>query len=255
MPAPNVMPRYTIQNDGLGPFAVFYCDRCGREYRSQPDVTGTIATDIGRQAVSGLFRNIPLVGGAIAQSVAGQDPRYTTTLTEAQLAKAWDQVKDRFRECPTCHQIVCLSDFDEQSGYCQEDSPRRNEMAEAEAEQAGRMVKGFAAALGLDQAFKEVGETVKQAGAAARSAAGQMARCPQDGHLAPPGTKFCPECGTPMVQPEAATCPQCGQPAAGAKFCPECGAKIEVIPAATVCSNCGAEVKGAKFCPECGTKV
>ncbi|MEN6512106.1 MAG: zinc-ribbon domain-containing protein, partial [Chloroherpetonaceae bacterium] len=68
-------------------------------------------------------------------------------------------------------------------------------------------------------------------------------------------TKFCPECGTPMVQPAADKCPSCGAEVHGAKFCPECGAKIERAPAVTKCPSCGAETKGAKFCPECGTKV
>ena len=34
------MPRYDVRNDGIGPYAVFYCDICSREFRSQPDVTG-----------------------------------------------------------------------------------------------------------------------------------------------------------------------------------------------------------------------
>lgn len=246
MAEPSKMPRYTVQNDGVGPYAVFYCDVCGREYRSTPDVVSTVTKDIGRETMSGFLRNIPLVGNAAANSVAGQDPRYTYSLTPQQLDKAWAQMKDRFRECPTCRQIVCLSDFDEQSGYCKEDSPRRNEIDEAQAEQAGRMVKGFAAAFGLDQ-------VVKNAAEAAKTAATQVARCPKDGTVAAAGTKFCPECGTPMIQPSAAVCPKCGQPTMGAKFCPNCGTKLEQAP--TKCPNCGADAKGAKFCPECGTKL
>jgi len=242
------MPRYDIRNDGLGPFAIFYCDVCGREYRSQPDVTNTITSDIGKQAVGGLLRKLPLVGNTVANSVAGEDQRYAQNLNPQQLEKAWNQVKDRFRECPTCMQIVCLSDFDEQSGYCREDSPRRNEIAEAQAEQAGRMVKGFATALGLGQAFQDVGEVAK----AAQTATDQLARCPQ-GHLAAPGTKFCPECGKTMVQPASINCPNCKQPTMGAKFCPNCGTKVESVPEA--CPKCGAPTKGAKFCVECGTKL
>jgi ribosomal protein L32 len=246
MAAPSKMPRYAILNDGAGPYAVFYCDVCGREYRSTPDVVNTVTKDIGRQAMGGFLRNIPLVGNTAANNIAGQDPRYTRTLTPGQLDKAWNEVKDRFRECPTCRQIMCLSDFDEQSGYCKQDSPRKNEIAEAQSEQAGRVVKGFAAAFGLDQ-------VVKKAADAAKTASTQMARCPNDGTLAPAGTKFCPECGSAMVQPAAAVCPKCGQPTMGAKFCPNCGAKIEQAP--TKCPNCGADTKGAKFCPECGTKL
>ncbi len=252
MSEPSQMPRYDVRNDGVGPYAIFYCDRCGREFRSQPNVVSTVTSDIGRKAVGGLLRNIPLVGGAIADNVAGQDPRYTYNLTPAQLQAAWSQVKERFRECPTCHQIVCVSDFDDQSGFCQDDSPRKNQIAEAQGEQAGRALKGIASAFGLDQAFKQAGDSIKQASSAAQQAANQMARC-ANGHLAKPGTRFCPECGEAMAQPVSATCPKCGEPTLGAKFCPNCGTKIETTP--TTCKNCGAELKGAKFCPECGTKA
>ena len=82
-----------------------------------------------------------------------------------------------------------------------------------------------------------------------------MARCPQDGTLAALGTKFCPNCGTAMLQPAAGRCPNCGEETHGAKFCPNCGAKQEAAPApAGKCTQCGAETKGAKFCPECGAK-
>ena len=247
MTAPSRMPRYDIRNDGIGPFAVFYCEFCDREYRSQPDVTGTITKDIGKQAVGGLLRKVPLFGGAIAQNVTGEDPRYSTHMNPQQLEKAWSQVKDRFRECPTCLRIVCISDWDEQSGYCNDDTPRKNQIAQAQAEQAGNVLKGFASALGLGDVVKKVSDSAQQA-------TQNMARCPKDGTLAKPGTKFCPECGTAMVQPVTDACPNCGADTKGAKFCPECGTKIERAPVGK-CPNCGADTKGAKFCPECGTKL
>ena len=245
MSDPSRMPNYDVRNDGLGPYAVFYCETCSREYRSTPDVKSTVVKDVGRQAMGGFLRNIPLVGGALADNVA-EDPRYVYSLTQPQLQAAWGQVKDRFRECPTCLRIVCLSDFDEQSGFCSEDSPRRNEIAESQAEQAGAVLKGLASAFG-------VGDAIQRATEAAQRASAESARCPKDGTLAPAGTKFCPECGAAMVQPSASVCPNCGQPAQGAKFCPECGTKIESAPAG-VCPQCGAKTGGAKFCPECGMK-
>ena len=247
MSTPSRMPRYDVRNDGTGPYAVFYCDRCNREFRSQPDIGGTIAKDIGREAVGGMLRNVPLFGRAVADSVVGQDPRYTNNLTPKQLEAAWEQVKEHYRQCPTCGEVVCLSDFDAQSGFCKEDSPRRNEMAQAEAEQAANVVKGLAGAFGLGAVVRNVSE-------AAKTAAAQSARCPKDGTLAPAGTKFCPECGSPMVQPTVDACPKCGAETRGAKFCPECGTKIERAGAG-VCPKCGAPTKGAKFCPECGTKL
>lgn len=245
------MPRYDIRNDGAGPYAIFYCDVCGREFRSQPDVAGTISQDLGRQAAGGLLRKIPLVGNAVANSVTGEDPRYSYKLSPAQLESAWKQVQRHFRECPTCSRIVCLSDFDAQSGFCQDDSPRTAEIAESRGEQAGAALKGLASAFGLDKVVSQV----SQAAESAKNASQQLARCPQDGTLAAPGTKFCPECGAQMVQPTAVPCPKCGADTHGAKFCPECGAKIEQAPKAAFCPNCGAATQGAKFCPECGTKL
>jgi hypothetical protein len=240
------MPNYDVGNDGIDPYAVFYCETCSREHRSQPDVKATITKDVGRQAVGGLLRKVPLFGGVVADNVVGEDPRYTYSLTLEQVEKAWDQVRDRFRKCPTCLRIVCLSDWDEQAGYCTEDSPRRTEIAEAEAEQAGTILKGFAGALGLGGALRQVEQ-------AARQAVAGTARCPKDGTMAAPGTKFCPECGGPMAQPASDACPKCGAQTHGAKFCPECGTKIERA-AAGVCPACGAQTKGTKFCPECGAK-
>ena len=62
--------------------------------------------------------------------------------------------------------------------------------------------------------------------------AGQL-RCPKCNAVVDSNAKFCPECGTKMVRPEAPTaCPKCGVTLpAGAKFCPACGQKIAVPPA------------------------
>lgn len=241
MTTPSRMPRYDVRNDGVGPYAAFYCDKCDREYRSQPDVANTIAKDVGRQAMGGFLRKIPLLGDAVADNVVGEDPRYTYHLTPAQLDKAWGATAQYFRECPTCAQIVCLSCFDQQSGFCNDDSPRREEIAEAGAEQAVGVIKGIASAFGLDQVAKQAAEAAKNA-----------PRCAQCGTMVAAGVKFCPNCGAAMAQPAADPCPSCGADVKGAKFCPECGAKIE---RAAKCANCGAELKGAKFCPECGTKA
>ena len=239
------MARYDIRNDGYGPYVVFYCDECSRDFRSQPDVTGTVTQAATRQAAGSILRKVPLVG---ALAASGPDMRYSTAMTPQQIEAAWGQVKDNFRECPTCRRIVCLSDFDVQSGFCQEDSPRKAEMAQAQAEQAAGAMRGFAEALGLGGVLRGVGQAVQTASA-------RMARCPNDGTVAPAGTKFCAKCGSAMVQPPAEVCPKCGADVAGVAFCPQCGAKIERQPAATICANCGAEVGGAKFCPSCGAPV
>jgi hypothetical protein len=249
MPTLSRMPRYDIRNDGAGPYAIFYCDLCGREFRSQPNYVDTVKQDLGKSALGGLLRKVPLVGGSMAENVVGEDPRYSYKMSPDQLQAAWSQCEGHFRECPTCNRIVCLSDFDTQSGFCQEDSPRSEEIVEARGAQAGAAIKGFANAFGLGGALDSIGKSVEAAG----RASSQMARCPNDGTLAAPGTKFCPECGTAMLQPASTVCPKCGSETHGAKFCPNCGNKMEQAP--DHCPNCGAETKGAKFCPECGTKL
>ena len=250
MSMPSRMPRYDVRNDGTGPYAIFYCDRCGREHRSQPNVGGTIANNIGQDVAGDLLRKIPLFGGAFANNLERNDPRYTYDLTSQQLNEHWNQVDQFFRECPTCNQIVCISDFDEQSGFCQEDSPRSSQIAEARGAQAGAALKGIASAFGLGSAFE-------QSGKAAQHAMSNLARCPSCSAVAEAGTKFCPECGTQMTQPSAAVCSKCGTETKGAKFCPNCGTRQEPPAAAapTNCPKCGAPANGAKFCASCGTKI
>ncbi len=242
------MARYDVRNDGVGPYAVFYCDRCSREYRTQTDIKANIQQDVGRNVLGGFLRNVPLVGGAVASSVENQNPRYQYSMNQQQVEAAWKQVADIFHECPTCHQLVCNSDWDAQSGFCADDSPRKGEIAQAQAEQAAGVVKGLASAFGF-------GAVIQNAAEQAKKATELAARCPKDGTLAKPGTKFCPNCGAQMIQPALDNCPQCGTPTGGAKFCPNCGTKIERAAASTKCPNCGADAKGAKFCPECGTKM
>jgi hypothetical protein len=157
------MPNYDVRNDGIGPYAIFYCERCSREYRSQPDVGQTIAKDIGKDALGGALRGIPLFGRAIADNVVGEDPRYTMHLTPQQVAAHWKQIEPNFRECPTCKLIVCLSDWDSQSGYCTEDSPRKEEIAEAEGQQAGAVIKGIANVFGLGDVAKQAMQAAKTA--------------------------------------------------------------------------------------------
>lgn len=241
------MPRYEVRNDGVGPYAVFYCDKCDREFRSTPDVGGTIAKEVGRSALGGLLRSVPIVGSAADRAIS--DSRYTTTLTQQQLEAAWKQVEPNFHECPTCRMVVCPSDWDAQSGYCEEDSPRREQIAQAQAEQAAGVLKGIAGAFGF-------GEVVRGAAEAAKAASANVARCSKCGKPGPAGSKFCGECGGAMIQPQAADrCPKCGAEVKGAKFCPECGTKIERAEIPAVCPKCGAQTKGARFCGECGTKL
>lgn len=221
------MPRYYVSNEGMGAYAIFHCDRCDREYRSQPNIASTVTEDVKRGAFGGLLRNVPLVGDNMAYNV--EQDRYRTTMSAQELETAWADVQQYFRECPTCHQIVCIPDFDEQTGFCDEDSPRRQQIAEAQAEQAAGALKGFANAFGFSDAVKQAqaAEQAKQAqqtaagGAAVGAAAGPA--CASCGTTLASGAKFCASCGTPV--PQAKTCPSCGATSSGA-FCANCGTKL-----------------------------
>jgi len=63
----------------------------------------------------------------------------------------------------------------------------------------------------------------------AQAPAAALIICPKCSARIPATSKFCPDCGTEIAQPEATKkCLKCGHPVlATAKFCPECGAKIE----------------------------
>ncbi|MEA2576003.1 MAG: hypothetical protein QOH93_3301 [Chloroflexia bacterium] len=218
------MPRYYVSNDGMGPYAIFYCDKCNREYRSQPNVANTVKQDVAKSAFGGLLRNVPLVGGAIANNM--EQDRYRTDMSQQELEGAWGQVQQYFHECPTCQQVVCISDFDAQTGFCNDDTPRKQEIAEAQAQQAAGFVKGIASAFGVTEAIKQASEHAAQAQAQAKAG---LATCPKCGNQALAGTKFCDNCGSQMTQP---------------------------APQAVTCSNCGAQVPaGKKFCADCGTPV
>ncbi|MDQ6740459.1 MAG: hypothetical protein M3021_08875, partial [Actinomycetota bacterium] len=165
------MPRYDVRNDGVGPYATFYCDVCRREFRSTPSIGDTIAKDVGRSALGGLLRNIPVVGWDIADNM--QDSRYSAHMSGQQLDGAWQQIQQNFHECPTCGKVVCAGDWDALGNSCIEDSPRRAEIARAQAEQAAGMVQGFASAFGLGGALQNAGQAARAAAAAAMPRCGQ----------------------------------------------------------------------------------
>ena len=67
--------------------------------------------------------------------------------------------------------------------------------------------------------------------------------------------KFCPECGTRLIEKTQRVCPKCNIEV-DSNFCPECGTKtVEVVEKIVkMCPNCNIE-SDSKFCPECGAKI
>jgi hypothetical protein len=226
---------YSVYNDGTGPYAMFTCESCGRDYRAQPVLVEEVKEQITKSAFGGLLRNIPVVGNAAANHV--ENDRYRNTLTNDELEKAWAEVKVNFAECQSCRRIVCIPDFDVASGFCKEDSPRSEELQQRDAQQAGAAAASFfggiANAFGIPDAMKA---------AAAQQQAQQAAGVVPGGAPAAPA-------GAPAAA--GAGCGSCGGAlAAGAKFCASCGTPV---PQKAFCTGCGKEMApGAKFCANCG---
>ena len=221
---------YSVYNDGTGPYAMFTCESCGRDYRAQPILVEEVTQTITKSAFGGLLRNIPIVGNAAANQVDGD--RYRNTLTNDELEKAWAEVKVNFAECQSCRRVVCIPDFDMASGFCKEDSPRSEELQARDAQQAGAAAAGFmsgiANAFGIPDAMKAAAAQQAAAGVAAAPApaaapgAAPAAACASCGGTLATGAKFCANCGTPV--PSKAFCTGCGKElASGAKFCANCG--------------------------------
>jgi len=248
MTAPTRMPRYNFSNDGMGPYAIFFCDRCSREYRSNPSITQTVKDSVTRGALGGFLRNVPIVGNAAANQL--ENDRYRTSMSAEELQSAWGQVSQYFRECPTCHQIVCIPDFDEVTGFCNDDSPRAAEVEAAKAQQAAAALKGVADAFGISGAISR-GMARAQANAVAQQTAGGPPTAPPASGM-PPEMRAAMVAGAMNAAEGMAPCANCGTMlSAGAKFCANCGTPVAQ---ARQCANCGAELAaGAKFCANCGT--
>jgi hypothetical protein len=234
---------YSVYNDGTGPYAMFTCESCGRDYRAQPVLVQEVKETVAKSAFGGLLRNIPIVGDAAANQV--DNDRYRNTLTKDELDKAWGEVKVNFAECQSCRRIVCIPDFDMASGFCKEDSPRSEELLQQDAQQAGAAAAGFmsgiANAFGIPDAMK--------------AAAAQQAAQPATAQPGPTtwGAPATPAAPAAPAAPTAA-CGSCGTAlGAGAKFCASCGTPV---PVKAFCTGCGKELApGAKFCASCGQAV
>lgn len=248
--------------------------------------------EAGMQAFGNFLGKIPIVGGTLATSVTGAEAQ-GTSLTPQQLDMVWSQVSSQFRQCPTCGKVVCLADFDEQRGICrshsgmpaqpagqygapaaapqgqygQYDTPSTGGQyaappapAQGQYGQYDSPAVGAVAAVPQGQYGGGQYDTPAAAPEPAQAADPTLAHCPQDGSQAPAGTKFCPNCGSQMVQPAPVTaglnCPTCGaEVKQGAHFCPNCGMKLAVPVPAGICPKCGTDAKDAHFCPNCGTKI
>ena len=107
--------------------------------------------------------------------------------------------------------------------------------------------------IGLGVGLAAMGNIGKQVGAGFKDISGtQTTPCPKCGASVPNGSKFCPDCGTPIVNAASkVSCPNCHRVVPAGKFCPECGAALSAT-----CPKCGhTNAPGTKFCANCGQKL
>lgn len=187
----------------------FHCNRCGNGYMSSfvPNKLGS-AGDILRAAgglFGGVLGNLGNTAYDIQRAVGGPEHDHA-------LQAAIAEIKPLFNQCTRCGTWVCKDVcWNPEKGLCKQDAPVLGEEVAAAQAQAMRA---------------QVQEKAYQ---------------------------FDQTQGVNMAEQRPATCRNCGAAVGAAKFCPECG--TPVVQKLT-CANCHAELTpGVKFCPECGTKA
>lgn len=171
----------------------FYCDRCRSGHISTFQASKLGMAEGFLRAAGGLF------GGTVGKiAYAGDSIKdaFRGPARDAAFAKAVEEAKQHFKQCPQCGKWVCTSKcWNTARLQCKACAPDAKEGAPAN-QPAPNSPTGA--------------QSVKCPGCGAASTAG----------------KFCPECGkpTPAVKTE---CPKCkARLVPGAKFCPECGEKL-----------------------------
>jgi hypothetical protein len=175
------MARNEIRNDGAGPYAVFYCDICSKEFRSNPDVASEVKKGVGQGLMKGLLRSIPVVGYDVAGAVGSATGK--AEMNAKQLERAWNQVSDNFHECGTCGKYVCDTDWNADTDTC---TAHGGAQATRNCTQCGAQVTGGA-------------KFCPNCGAKVEEPKPIATICPSCGTEAK-GAKFCPNCGAKMAE-------------------------------------------------------
>ena len=221
---------YSVYNDGTGPYAMFTCESCGRDYRAQPVLVEEVKETITKSAFGGLPAQHP------DRRQRRREPGRQRPLSEhADQRRAREGLgggEGQLRRVPVLppgrvhprlrHGLRVL-----QGGLA---AQRGAPGAGCAAGRRGRR--------GLHEWHRErVRDPRRDEGRGRPAVRRGRARCRSRGSAA--------------VRAPAAACASCGGAlAAGAKFCASCGTPV---PSKAFCTGCGKELApGAKFCANCG---
>ena len=227
----------------------FICDCCGNGFKSTFEESTTHGKKSKNERFGHMASSIGSLLGGRASNLGwaierGSDivnnkfddrsPEWRKEYEKA-FDNAQEEVKSKFKKCPSCNKWVCADCWNEDENLCTECAPR----------EASYVAKARSQAM-----QRNIDEAAETATVWKGKLEKQVAVCPECGKPAGNG-KFCNNCGASLEQKK---CPKCGAVVAqGMKFCGECGAPINT---SAVCPNCGKENEpGTKFCGECGTKL
>jgi hypothetical protein len=205
------MPRFQEMRPNTGAYVVFYCESCGTQISSRPDISGAL----GNQLKNSLLRQIPIIGSFLGGTAQDVDRN-----------AHWQQVQEQFVECATCKKVVCRGCYDERTSKCR--SCGAEEMREQVGAQLGQVAGGAAAAAGA--AAAGLGAVLGNIGNLGGLAALAFIECPSC-KTKTPRAPNCQSCGKPIPASlyKAAHCSKCGSGLMpGAKFCPKCGGAATV---------------------------
>ena len=232
----------------------FHCDKCHNGYMSrfQASAVGMAGSALraAGDIFGGFFGNAGNSAYEVQRAVGGK-------AHDEALMAAVQEGKQAFKQCGRCGKWVCPEVcWNPQANQCTDCAPKFEQefaahhaqaKAQASREQLIQKAQGTDYVAGVDMSAS--------AYAAAMPAPQQMQ--PQQQPMgqqqmqAPPAPQGM---AAPQAQPQlaagAAACGKCGTNLGAFKFCPNCGTP-RLQPAA---SKCGAQlVPGMKFCGDCGT--
>ena len=267
------MPRFNDLTSPSGYQFEFFCDCCGKSFKSTfRPVAGGVAYKPapGQGGVKGFFGGIAngvssvvengfntIGAGGQRPPQGGENPQAKAEY-EAAFQYAQAEVAPNFGRCPQCGGWVCADCWDGSANMCSRCSGAASHAMPGQG-MPGQGVpgQGYPSSPAADAAM-----------AAFRGeAAGSQGQALPGGARAVEQPPARPEAQRTMPQVPEKACPRCGHGVADLPFCPYCGASLAPTRACPACSRevpaefsfcgyCGAEMAEKKrVCPVCGAQM